>query len=493
MATPATDIVKLHYARQSAFNTYASPGREVIAAASFAATKSSGDVEFDGFSSDPPISAGDMVSIYGIETVTGWNGVYHVKSVDSTTNDSITCEIPAGKAELADITAGNETGDVTVSSLIPLRFNSEDLGGELGKAESQEITGVRGTADLYTDSVSAAGTMAFELSLPSHDMLVQAGLLNEYTYAGTTGVAVSSGDSVTFTASTSTIAETNIDDNLSVGDWIKVTGSTSNDGVYKVATIPGAGSITVSHGTLTDESTSSCTIHKGDSMTDSTTILAGTIERVYSGYEDGTYGVPRFLGMVPASLSLDWGAQGTVNGSISFVGSREYGTGTGESGTPTTGLIDSTPTGTPLAGTKPTGQVLVGTRDVAIWLDTSTGGCVKSASLTMDNNLSPKLCAGTLGATDMSARNFSASGSFTRYYDSTSQYDDFLAGTQRSLSIVITSPDGPALVLEFPRVEYSSGERGASGKNQDLDLSMSWTALTDSASTYNVRLWRWAA
>lgn len=58
---------------------------------------------------------------------------------------------------------------------------------------------------------------------------------------------------VSFTESTSTIASTNID--LSVytaGDRIRVTGSTSNDGIYRVTGTPTANSLTVT-GNLTDE------------------------------------------------------------------------------------------------------------------------------------------------------------------------------------------------------------------------------------------------
>lgn len=484
----STDRVSLRAARQTAFTTEATPWSD--SKTGVTATLSAGTVTFGSLTSmsaSPLPAAGDTIVVSGFTGGdAGWNGIYEVKTSGSSSDTTLACYCPAGKNTLSNATASS--GTVTLSALVPMRMTSESLAGNLDKRESEEITGNRGVQDLVVNGITAAGGVDSELSLPAWTPYLQAGFMEAWTYNGASSVV---GDALAVAFTGSTTIECDAPDtfaNVAAGDWIKIDGSTHNDGVYRVASVNNSTDprvLTIEYGTLDlTVAGEDVDIHIADSLDEGSTIYPHTIERAYADITGGDAHYPRFIGMLVESMSIGASSQGPVTISTSWIGSREYGTGAGETATPSSAV------GT--AGSRPTGAVLEGVSDIELWLDEATGGCVNQLDMTIANNLDPRLCIGTLGATDMEARQFSASGSFSRYYSTKALYDKFMNSTSIEMVIKIVSPDGPAVVLEFPNVELSSADRAAPGRNQSLFLNAAFTAL-EGADGYTCKLYRWEA
>lgn len=477
----STDKVSLRAVRQSEFLTSGIAQHEGILGLDV--TKSAGDgltVEFDGFTFDGTTTGpkvGDDVYIGGFTgDDAGWNGIYTVTSVAA---GKFSAHLPAGKAHLDNVTSSTDT--VSYHTLIPLRFTSESLAGQLNKAESDEITGARGVRELIVQGVTAGGNIDGEFSMPSWPALIRSGMMSDWTYSGTNGVAADGSETVTFASASRMTKATAW--GLSVGDWIRVAGSTNNDGAYLVTAVNDSATpktLDVGYGTLsTAQATDDCVVYEMDFLQEGTKLFPYTIERAYADITGGDAHFPRFIGMLIDSFSLSAPAQGRVSISTTWAGSREYGTALNETGTPTGAMGSPSPA--------PTGSVYEGARNVSFWFDGSSGGCVSQFDMQIGNNLDPRLCVGTLGARSMEPRRFSATGSFTQYYATKDRYDKFMDSTSERLVVKMQGADG-ALVFDFPRVKYSDATRVASGPNQSLFLNTSWTAI-EHADGYTCRVY----
>jgi hypothetical protein len=485
----STDRVSLRAARQSAFTTTAAPWSDsktgVIATAASPDT-----MTFSVLTSmtAPYPQAGDIVTVSGFTGSDEWaNGLYEVKTSGASSATSLVCYCPAGKNHLG--VAGPASDTVTISALVPMRITSESLAGNLDKRESEEITGNRGVQDLTVNGITAGGSIDSELSLPAWTPYMQAGMMSGWTYLGENSLVLDTATVTIVDSDTLSIADADgTFANVVAGQWIKITGGTAIDGVYRCTSVDNSGDpnlLSVDCGTFdTSISTAEVTITIGDALDEGSTLYPHSIERSYADITGGDAHYPLFIGMLVESFALSASAQGPINISTSWIGSREYGTGTGETATPTSSI------GT--AGARVSGGVLDGVSDIELWLDGATGGCVNQLDMTVANNLDPRLCIGTLGATSMEPRQFSAAGSFSRYYSTKALYDKFLNSTSVEIVIKITSPDGPAVVMEFPRVELSSADRSAPGRNQSLFLNAGFTAL-EGTDGYTVKLYRWEA
>ncbi len=88
-----------------------------------------------------------------------------------------------------------------------------------------------------------------------------------------------------------------------------------------------------------------------------------------------------------------------------------------------------------------------------------------------------------LGNVDVSPGQFSVTGSLNAYFSDKTMYGKFLDDTEFSLSYTVTDgTTNQGYNFFFPRVVISSSTMSASGKDQDLVETISWTALK-SAST----------
>lgn len=469
----STDKVKLRYASQESFRVESpcwsstKSGLDVTLAA--------GTVTFGNFNiplapAEPPFASAEIL----ISGFTGddaiWNGQYTVSAVTTSLDMALECSCPAGKLHGANVVASTDT--VTVTMIVPFRVTGETLMGELNKAESEEITGARGIRELIVQGVTCGGGISGEVSFPAWQPLLRMGLMNDWTFAGA-GSDAATDESITFTG-TSTMEKTTAW-GLSVGDWIRVVGSTYNDGSYKVTAVDDVSTpkvLTVGYGSFSMTTpTETCDVYALDSMTEGSTTYPVSVEREYTDIASGSEHYPRFIGLLMGQFSLNVPSEGRISIESTWVGSREVGTGKGETGTPTSSMGS--------AGPRINGQVLEGTGNVELWFHASNGGCVESFSLTVQNNLNPRNCVGTLGPTGYTPRRFHCTGSFSEYYENTDRYDKFLTSVSEELVIKLTSDDGGVLVVVLPHVEYASAQRPAPTANDDVMLQTDFTAVED--------------
>jgi hypothetical protein len=121
----------------------------------------------------------------------------------------------------------------------------------------------------------------------------------------------------------------------------------------------------------------------------------------------------------------------------------------------------------------------------------STSGTLYFTDLSfqVNNNLRQQNAIGSLAAVGIGYGIREVTGSMTAYFDATSgqMYDDFVAGTEASLSFELS--DGTnTYTVNFPRIKYQSGRVVAGGNNQDVLVEMQFQALYDSTEQTSIYL-----
>jgi len=110
-------------------------------------------------------------------------------------------------------------------------------------------------------------------------------------------------------------------------------------------------------------------------------------------------------------------------------------------------------------------------------------------SLNINNNLRNQNAIGNLFSVGIGYGLREITGSMTVYFNSDTKqiYDNFVAGTESSLSFELT--DGTnTYTINLPRVKYVSGNVTAGGNNQDVFAEMQFQALYDSGAGTSIEV-----
>lgn len=472
----SSDKTILRYGRLASFGSDSSFASANLAG-DITVTATSGSLTFAGSSTQVgTFAAGNLIGVSGF---TGddvkFNGTYKVTGVAS---DQVTVEAPAG---LVGATASATSG-VTVSKLIRFDVRSEDFTGGLELTEDPTITGTRATSDLILQGFNAQGSVSASLRLRSLRDWFQAVGLEDWTRSGTAGSIAQTGANITSTGIT---GGTGLDV-LEVGDWVRImmsdTGNANHGKVARVSAVNSAASIDLDSVSLTAAATVNFTVVKGDYLQEDDKIYPHIFQREYADL-GATGGYPRFESMVLNTMQLTGSSSGETSATLGFLGSRET------SPTPSA-AISSTSTG--VIG----GFPLSASRDVKVWIDGASSGCVSQFDVNIANNLDPRRCVGQEGATGMDALALQVSGSFTRYYATRTLYDKYLQQAAVRLGFVmnpvLTVENQGAVVLDLPRCKLDSAGRNPTGRNQQLFLNANFQALLNDAGTFGMRIWSWA-
>lgn len=114
-------------------------------------------------------------------------------------------------------------------------------------------------------------------------------------------------------------------------------------------------------------------------------------------------------------------------------------------------------------------------------------GCVSELSLSINNNLRPVDCIGTLGHTDLLYGTTEITGSMNIYFNEGSLYDKFLNATDFSIYLPIANNSDTFEIL-IPRAKFETGEVVAGGQNSEVMFNATWRALYDSVQGAMIRL-----
>ena len=106
---------------------------------------------------------------------------------------------------------------------------------------------------------------------------------------------------------------------------------------------------------------------------------------------------------------------------------------------------------------------------------------VRSASITINNNLRMITAIGNVGAVDIGVGECAASLQLETYFGSNALLAKLLDGELGNLSFRMAK-DRQGLVIGFPRVTFTDGAPSANAKNQDVTLPLAAQASIDPAT-----------
>ena len=115
-------------------------------------------------------------------------------------------------------------------------------------------------------------------------------------------------------------------------------------------------------------------------------------------------------------------------------------------------------------------------------------GCISSLSIQIKNNVRVIQCIGSIQPSDMKLGTLEVTGDMEFYFNDSSNYDKFVAGTEFDFSFDLVDPAGNKYTFEIPRAKFESGEVVAGGRNTDVMFSAKWRALYDSVTGRVIRL-----
>lgn len=375
-------------------------------------------------------------------------------------------------------------GVTPASALTALRFTGESLSYGITTKTSDEIRSDRMVSDLILTGASAGGGVNWELSYGTYDDFFKAALMASAwstavnVSAATDIAAVQSGNKYTGTTTNFTTK------NISVGQWIKVSGFTNsaNNG-FKLVTSVAAGELAVSataSTALVNESATPAITMTGTMIRNGTTETSFTLERLH---EDITQYFA-YTGMVPNQMKMSISAGNIITGNFDFKGKSE--------------TLSGSTVGTGTANAATTTEAINAVSNVASIIEGSTlaamsGVYVQALDFTLANNARDLTAIGSLGAVDMGYGRCDITGTLKAYFINNTLYDKYITNTRSGLSFRMADNAGNAYIVTFPAIEFSSAKVNAGGANQDITVDIGWTAIRHATNNCMIQIDKFAA
>jgi len=256
-----------------------------------------------------------------------------------------------------------------------------------------------------------------------------------------------------------------VDLNLEVGQSIRMErwDVAGNNGVFKIS------AIAANQLTLTDA------FGADPALTVETAgVVVLTAQRLKNGTLRKSFLIEKFFGDITeffymtgcrvGSMSLNTAAQALVTGAFSFMGKEGRSQQTSVLGTSIpAGIKDA------LNATTNVGNIT----EAGVSLSTA----IRSLALTIGNNLRTKPQIGSRTPVDIGYGFVDVTGTAEVYFEDAVLLAKFIAHLSSSLAFTFTDSDGNALVFTLPRLFFTSGSPTAPGGNDDVILSMEFTAV----------------
>lgn len=355
------------------------------------------------------------------------------------------------------------------------RMTNQSLAFNIKTETSKEIRSDRQTTDLVRVSADAGGDVGLELSYNEHDDWLEAALQGEWSVYGTGGVGTSF--TGTFTTSTITAAVAPVGGSafttLAKGQWFKLTAPThANDGkFYQVSKTvsPTSTVITVESHTPLAPGTSiaSCDV-RTSRLANAATQRSFSMEVQYSDITQFFL----YRGMVANKLSLSFQSGSIVGGSLGFTGKDGVRAATtGLPGTPVASLAYDA-----MNAVSGVGQIIEGGSILS-------GTFIKSVKFDVDNAVRGQDAVGVLGFAGVASGSAKITGDMEVYLADGTLYDKFVNGTASNVSLRCSDGAGNGYVIQLPKIKYGDAKVNAGSMDQDVMLSLPFTALLDAGGT----------
>ncbi len=366
---------------------------------------------------------------------------------------------------------------VTVSACTALRIAGESLDFNIKTDSSKEIRSDRQTSDLILVGAEAAGGFTFELSYGEFDPFIEATLQGTWSVFGTNGVGAAIPTSATFTANTLTAGAnttgTSLFTTLALGQWVKVSGSSiTGQNIWAQVSTVTAPTATV----LTFQGTpfTGLTGNGGVAVTISASRATnGVVQRSFTlekTFTDITQTMT-YTGMTADKMSFKLASGAILTGSVDFKGK----TMTPQAGTLLNATVTPSTSNKVMNGVNNVLNVLEGGAALA-------GTFIKNLTLDIGNNLRGLDGISNLGNVAIASGNADVKGTIEFYFADATIYNKFVNNTSTSLSFRVNDALGNGYVFTLPNVNYSTGKVTAGSINQDVMVSMGFTAVRDTVS-----------
>jgi hypothetical protein len=373
------------------------------------------------------------------------------------------------------------TGNPTLQDL---RFTSESFTSDTSSTISQEVREDRQIPDVVRTGLSASGDLAFEFSVDSYDVFIQAAMQSFAADVGTWGTAevIAAADVAVTGTDTNTLTHASgWDHTPTIGEWIEVrgfsgAGVTANAGFFKVETAS-ATVITVEGAPLlADASGEAIDINQWPTLENGTTFKSYAVEKDFDDDAGSNFAFTNLSGLAVDQWAFSIASDQLNTGSFSFIGKSEDqvavtsgdGSNTAATTTPITNGIDNVK------------QVKLGATDIG----------VIAFTMQLQNNLRARLQVGTLGAVSVGSGVASFSGTLQAYFatGNKAELDKYHDFTLTDLSFVVEDSNGDGYVFDFPAVKLTAGTVVSGGQNQDTILDFQWQAVRSAVEGNTLRI-----
>lgn len=356
--------------------------------------------------------------------------------------------------------------DVSGPATTELRITSESLTHSKETVVSETLRSDRQRDSVLETAVSASGDINFELAYSDYESMFAQALRS------TISSATVSDASTTFAASSITgAAATNFVASFNVGQFIKIksTGYTDNDSVARISALTST-LITVTGTTLTASVGISAAIT-------GRTLINGTTKSSYFMEADFTdlTAVKYFQGMRVDGMSINVASQQVITGVFSFVGKKGYTASTSRASTTT-----SAGTNTPMTA----GANVTDIFENNVKLST----IVQSLAINLANNSRTRPQVGATNSAEPGDGGVDVSGNLTVYMEDKSLYDKMVDHTSSSIFVKMKDTSGNYIIVSMPTVYFQSGDPQAPGIDQDVFVSLDWTAIRNTTEDATIRM-----
>lgn len=344
-----------------------------------------------------------------------------------------------------------------------LRVTSESLTHQKQTSISSEIRSDRMKSDVIETGARAEGDLLFELSYGGFNDFLEGAVQGSFVTASVSSVSLDFASN-TITAGSSVFGD------FMVGQWVKISGAhANNDGLFKVSAKTDT-VLTLSGASFTTDTTSDAMV-AGKILRNGTTPTSFVLEKRFNDIAKYVY----FTGMMIDRFNVAVDAKNVVRGGFSFVGKSGFSSGSSVAGSVTSANISAVFNSSANVGSVQEGGVALTT-------------AVQSIELSYGNNLRLQNVVGDIAPSAIGSGSIDLSGSLVAYFENHSLYQKFLDHTSSSVSFRLTDADDQVIVFTLPKVYFTAGNPQASGRDRDVLLPLSFTAVRDDATDCMIQI-----
>lgn len=267
-------------------------------------------------------------------------------------------------------------------------------------------------------------------------------------------------------------------------DWVRVEGSASNDGYWRVASSPApdANKIVVAGDTTitTEGAGATITVGYNGKMVNGTTERSFFVEKEWTDVAGDN--IQQYLGMQVNTLSLDLTSESIVTGTAEFIGlTGDYVNTSGGTGGP-----DPEPTGERFNAVTSVGSVFENNAVLS-------GVFLQNLAWNCNRNLRGQPAIANLGFVGIASGQAVFTGSLNSYLSNTNLLKKLLTDEVSAVSFRLSDPLGQGYVFDITQIKYTEGPTPTPGANQDVFAELSYGGFFDANSGGTCTMFRFDA